>query len=277
MRQPAFRRGGDYVTGEVMTLSGTLSGALLFGAVASAAGGIRILQRFYDQPPVVDPVAGTETWTVEEIEALRQGSEEIGVRLRRQVGIVATVGPGPDGVLTTPEGGVECVWWRMERIRHYTELDDGKQYHRTERVGHNWSRSTFTLTDETGTLIVRPADADVIGAPEVYSHPEEFEPDGSALATLMGRGTTTTDLVYVEHALPVGSTIFVHGEAHSFDERFVTIVKPLDGGPLILSTQPEHLIRSEAKEKLMTAELTRWKGYGLFVLAALMFFLIFVI
>jgi hypothetical protein len=250
---------------------------MLVAAVASAAGGIRVLQRFHDQPRVVDPVAGTETWTVEEIEALRQGSEEIGVGLRRQVGIVAAVGPGPDGVLTTPEGGVECVWWQVERIRHYTEWVNGEPHDRTERIGHNWSRSTFTLTDETGTLVVRPGDADVLSAPEVYSRQEEFEQDGSVLGPLVGHGSRTTAVVYVEHALPVGATIYVHGEAHDLNERFVTIGKPLDGGPFILSTQPEHLIRSAARNVLVAAERTRVKGYGLLVLAALVLLLFFVI
>ncbi len=260
-----------------MALSGALSGAMLLAAVASAAGGIQVLQRFYDQPRVIDPLAGTETWTVEEIEALRQGGEEVGVGLRRQVGIVAKVGPGPDGVLTTPEGGVECVWWQMERIRHYTEWVNGERHERTERIGHNFSRSTFTLTDETGTLVVRPAGADVLCAPEVYSRPEEFDPDGSVLGPLLGHGSRTTDVVYVEHALPVGSTIFVHGEAHDLHERFVTIGAPLDGGPFILSTEPEHLIRRAARNELMAAERTRVKGYGLLVLAALILFLFFVI
>jgi hypothetical protein len=97
-------------------------------------------------------VAGTETWTVEEIEALRHGSEEVGIGLRRQVSIVATVGPGPDGVLTTPEGRTACVWWRSERIRYFVGNVDGERVDQTERVGHNWSRSTFTLSDATGTL-----------------------------------------------------------------------------------------------------------------------------
>ena len=212
-------------------------------------------------------MAGTETWTVEEIEALRQGSEEVGTGLRRQVSIVATVGPGPDGVLTTPEGRITCVWWRTERIRYYVERVDGRQVDQTERVSHNWSRSTFTLSDDTGTLVVRPADADVIGAPQVYSRPEEIEPEG-VLSTLLGR-ESTTDLVYVEHALPVGSTIYVHGEAHNLDEHFVTIGKPLDDGPFILSTKPEHLLRADAENRWTTAEMTRWKAYGLFALAAL--------
>jgi Cdc6-like AAA superfamily ATPase len=64
------------------------------------------------------------------------------------------------------EGGIKCVWWRTERIRYYV-------------------------------LVVRPADADVIGAPKVYSRPEDIEPEGM-LSTLLGR-ESTTDLVYVEH------------------------------------------------------------------------------
>ena len=245
-----------------------MSGLLLMVAIGSAVGGFYFLKRYHERPAVADPVAGTETWTVEEIEALRQGSEEVGTRLRRQVGIVAVVGPGPDGVLTTPEGGVECVWWRMDRTRHYVEWSNGRQYPATERIGQNWSRAAFTLSDETGTLVVRPDDAEVVGAPEVFSRSEEFEPDGSALDPLLGR-QATTDVVYVEHALKVGAKIFVHGEARDWDKEFVTISKPLDGGPLILSTRHERIVRSEAEEQRTMDEMTRWKGYGLIALAVL--------
>jgi hypothetical protein len=43
---------------------------MLLGAVLSAASGVWVLERLHGEPPVVDPVPGTETWTVEEIEAL---------------------------------------------------------------------------------------------------------------------------------------------------------------------------------------------------------------
>lgn len=251
-----------------------MSGLLLMVAIVSAAGGVHFLRQFYERPAVADPVAGTETWTVEEIEALREGSAEVGTRLRRQVGIVAVVSPGPDGALTTPEGGVECVWWRMERTRHYVQWADGRRYEESERIGQNWSRSAFTLSDETGTLLVRPADAEVIGAPEVFSRSEEFEPDGSALDPLLGR-QATTDVVYTEHALKVGETIFVHGEARDWDKEFVTISKPVDGGPFILSTRQERIVRGDAEQQRTIDEMTRWKGYGLLALAALLFVLFY--
>lgn len=254
-------------------MSGALTGAMLLGAVLSAASGVWVLERLHGEPPVVDPVPGTETWTVEEIEALRQGSEEIGIGLRRQVGIVAAVGPGRDGLLTAPDSGVECVWWRSEKIRHYTEWIEGERHDRTERIGHDWSRSAFTLTDETGTLLVRAADVEIIGAPKVHSRREHVEPHGPA----PGHESVTTGLVYTERALPVDTTIFVHGEAHDADEHFVTIGKPLDGGPFILSRQPEYLLRSRARNKLIAADKTRLKGYVLLVLAPLLLALAFMI
>lgn len=250
---------------------------MLLGAVLSAASGVRVLERLRGEPSVVDPVPGTETWTVEEIEALRQGSEEIGIGLRRQVGIVAAVGPGPDGVLTAPDSGVECVWWRSETIRHYAEWIDGERFDRTQRVGHDWSRGTFALTDETGTLLVRAADVEVIGAARVHSRREDLVPRDSALNEPVGNETVTTGMVYTEYALPAGTTIFVHGEAHDADEHLVTIGKPLDGGPFILSRQPEHLLRSKARKKLIATDKTRLKGYGLLVLAPLLLVLAFVI
>jgi hypothetical protein len=246
---------------------------MLLGAVLSAASGGWVLERLSGEAPVVDPVPGTETWTVEEIEALRQGSAEIGIGLRRQVGIVAVAGPGRDGLLTAPDSGVECVWWRSEKIRHYTEWIEGERQDRTERVGHDWSRSAFTLTDETGTLLVRAADVEVIGASKVHSRRERFEPDKPA----PGQESVTTGLVYTEYVLPAGTTIFVHGEAHDADEQFVTIGKPLDGGPFILSRQPEYLLRSKARKKLIAADKTRLKGYLLLILAPLLLVLAFMI
>lgn len=247
-----------------------LTALLLLAAGGSAIGGYRLLKEFHERPPVVDPVPGTETWTVEEIEALRQGGEEIGVGLRRQVGIVATAAPGPDGPLMSPEGGVPCVWWRWERIRYYVTTVDGKRVEGSERVGLNWSRASFTLSDETGTLIVRPADADVVGAKKVYTRPEEFEPDGPVLGGVLG-GETTTGLVYVERALPVGATVFVHGEAHDLDEHLVTIAKPLGDGPFIISTREERSLRGAARKQRLSAEAKRTWGYLLLVLAAVFF------
>jgi hypothetical protein len=253
-----------------------LSVLLLAATFGSAFFGFQLLKEFHARPPVVDPVPGTETWTVEEIEALRHGAEEIGVGLRRQVGIVATAGAGADGPLTTPDGGVECVWWRWERIRYYVKWVDGKEIEGTERIGHNWSRSAFTLSDETGTVVVRPADADVIGAEEVYSRPEEVEPDGSALGALLGR-ETTTDVVYRERALRAGATVFVHGEAHDLDEQFVTIAKPLDDKPFIISTEEERLLRGVAGKQRSAAEAKRMWGYGLLALAPVLFVLFYLV
>ena len=243
-----------------------LRALLLLAAGGAAISGYRLLKEFHERPSVVGPVPGTETWTVEEIEALRQGGEEIGVGLRRQVGIVATAGPGPDGPLISPEGGVPCVWWRWERIRYYVESVDGKRVEGSERVGLNWSRSSFTLTDETGTLVVRPADADVIGAKKAYTRPEEFEPDGSIFG-----GQTTTELVYVERALPIGATVFVHGEAHDLDERFITIAKPLNDGPFIISTKEEWRLRGAAEKQRLSAAAKRTWGYVLIFLAVVFF------
>jgi len=246
---------------------------MLLGAAFSAGSGMWVLERLQDEPPVVDPVPGTETWTVEEIEALREGSEEIGIGLRRQVGIVAAVGPGRDGLLTAPGSGVECVWWRSEKIRYYKEWVDGEWRDRTERIGHDWSRSAFTLTDETGTLLVRATDVEVIGAPTVRSRREGFEPESPR----PGQESVTTKLVHTEYALPAGTTIFVHGEAHDADEHFVTIGKPLDGGPFILSMQPEYLLRNRARKTLIAADKTRLMGYVLLVLAPLLLVLAFMI
>jgi E3 ubiquitin ligase len=257
-------------------LSGAWTGALLLMATACAASGVRVLEQLRAEPPVVDPVAGTETWTVEEIEALREGSAEIGIGFRRQVGIVAAAGPGPDGVLTAPESGVECVWWRSEKIRRYTEWIDGERHDQTVRVGLDWSRSTFTLTDDTGTLLVRAADNHVDGAPLVHSQRKEYAPDDSALRG-MHDGSVSSEIIHVEHALLAGTELFVHGEAHDADEHLVTIGKPLDGGPFILSRQPEHVLRSKAKKKLLATEKERWQGYGLLALAAVFLLLIFVV
>lgn len=253
-----------------------LSVLLLMAAIGSAAGGYQLLKEFHARPPVVDPVPGTETWTVEEIEALRQGGEEIGVGLRRQVGIVATAGPGADGPLTTPDGGVECVWWRWERTRYFVKVVDGKRIEGSERIGHNWSRSAFTLTDETGKLVVRPADADVVGAEVVHSRREEVEPDESALGAMLGRETTTS-VVYRERALLAGATVFVHGEAHDLDEHFVTIAKPVNDGPFIISTEEERLLRGAAGAQRSAAETKRMVGYGLLALAPVLFVLMYLV
>lgn len=69
----------------------------------------------------------------------------------------------------------------------------------------------------------------------------------------------------------------MHGEVHDADEHFVTIGKPFDGGPFILSRQPEYMLRSGARKKLIAADKFRLKGYVLLVLAPLLLVLAFMI
>ncbi|TDP96345.1 GIDE domain-containing protein [Labedaea rhizosphaerae] len=253
---------------------------LLLAAIVSAVVGAWSLKQYYAGPPLaVGPVAGTETWTVEEVDALRLGSVEVSGpgEFRRLVSVVATARPGPGGPLRTREDGVECVWWRSETTRHHVELVDGERVARSERVGHNWSREPFTLADPTGTITVWPDGAEVTGAKAVHRVDEQVTPEAaeSVWSKLTDKDTTTA-VVTVEYAVRAGERVFVHGEAHDRLDG-LTIAKSPSGAPFHISTKPEHVLRERAEKADRAVASLRLRGYGLIGLAVVFMILFYVV
>lgn len=243
---------------------------LLLAAVISAVLGSMALKRYYAAPPSKGPIAGTETWTVEEVDALRQGSVEISGpgKFRRQVSVVATVRPGPDGPLTTREGKVECVLWYTETTRHYNERIDRNTVARSEQAGRNWSRKPFILEDATGKITVWPDRAEVVGVKAVHREVERCTPEGpeSMLSELTDRDTTTA-MATVEYALRAGTRVLVHGEARDLADGELLIANSGNGAPFIISTKKERALRERAAATERTTGLLWLRGYGLIALA----------
>lgn len=253
---------------------------LLLAAIACAVAGYWSLKDYYaTPPPSAGPVAGTETWTVEEVDALRQGSVEISGpgTFRRLVSVVATAKPGPGGLLKTREGGVECVWWRTETIRHFVEIVEGDRIARSERVGQNCSREPFTIADRTGTITVWPDGAEISGAKTVHRVDEKFTPEAaeSAWSRLMERDTTTS-VITVVYALRAGTRLLVHGEAHDKVEG-LTISKSARGAPFLISTKQERVLRERAEKATRAVAWMRMRGYGLIALAVVCMVLFYVV
>jgi hypothetical protein len=248
----------------------TIGTLLLFAAFGCAIFGWTKLRESQDAAPSAEPVAGTETWSVEEVEALRQGSVEVSGdgRLRRRVGVVGTAGAGPGGPLTTSRGQVECVWWRMEAVEHYYTVVDGDRVPGRRVVSQNWSRDPFVLADETGTLTVHPDGAEVSGAVEVFSKTERVDDEPGSLLDRLVEREVTTAIVTTERALRVGERVFVHSEAHDLRAGTVEIGKPLDGGPFLISTKPEWTVRETARRGNDAVQATRLQAYGLLALGA---------
>lgn len=253
---------------------------LLLAAIVCAVVGSLALKRYYATPPPgAGPVAGTETWTVEEVDALRQGSVEINGpgEFRRLVSVVATARPGPGGPLETRDGGIECVWWRTETTRHYVELVDGERVARSEQVGHNWSREPFTLADATGTITVWPDGAEVTGAKAVHRATEKFTPQAAeSVWSELADKDTTTAVVTVEYALREGDRVLVHGEAHDRLDG-LAIGRSARDAPFLISTKPEHVLRTRAEKATRAVESLRLRGYGLIGLAVAFMVLFYVV
>jgi E3 ubiquitin ligase len=243
---------------------------LLLAAVISAVLGSMALKRYYAMPPTKGPVAGTETWTVEEVDALRQGSVEISGpgKFRRQVSVVATARPGPDGPLTTREGKVECVFWYTETTRHYNERVDGNTVARTELAGRSWSRKPFVLEDATGKLTVWPDRAEVIGAKVVHREVERVTPEGpeSMWSELTDRDATTA-MVTAEYVVRAGTRVLVHGEARDLSDGELLIADSESGAPFIISTKQERALRERAAATERATGSLWLRGYGLIALA----------
>ncbi|WP_156756970.1 GIDE domain-containing protein [Actinokineospora pegani] len=243
----------------------TIETLLLLVAVGCGIFGWTKLRESHGSDPSAEPVAGTETWTVEEVEALRQGSVEVAGegRFRRRVGVAGAVEAGADGPLTTSRGRVECVWWRVETVERYYTVVNGERVPGSRVVGQNWSRAPFTLVDGTGVLTVRPDGAEVSGAEEVFSDTERVDDEPESLLDRLVDREVTTALVTTEHALRAGERVFVHSEAHDLRAGTVEIGRPLDGGPFLISTKPEWAVRETARSRNKAVQAQQWQGYAL--------------
>jgi hypothetical protein len=167
-------------------------------------------------------LARTETSTVRQLEELRDTTaQRVGPgRLRMMCEVEGTLQAGPGGLLRSPIGGVECVWYCDLTVQtsRYREKYRGvwKETVGTEIGSTAISQEPFRLDDGTGQILIAPLPETgwvtelkpgPIGMPDAVERVVEREESGEAADGGLG-------LIKVrsyEWVLQPGQQVFVHG------------------------------------------------------------------
>jgi E3 Ubiquitin ligase len=199
-------------------------------------------------------LASTETLTVRDIEALSAATEQAAGPglLRTMCEVQGTVREGPDGPLSSPLAGVECVWYANVVLRK-TRAQDGTSV-RISLGLDSTSTSTqpFYVEDETGRILLlafTESGTTAIGKPRIHGMPdavdqvmERTEPGDAA-----NGGTGTVESRYYEWVLRPGRQVFALGEVTDSSGELV-LGPPRDGGPYLLSRQPQDVVMEDQRK-----------------------------
>lgn len=196
-------------------------------------------------------LTATETLTCGDVDALAKGvAGEVGAgSFSQRCEVVGTAEPGPAGVIKAPESGADAVWHRTTVTRHFRERQrvqrDGKTVDewvsRSETVSDLTSEAPFAVRDDSGTVLVAPAGADV-DAPERVVDRSERQADASSAAGAVLDALLDTDdrrdqrLEHEEWIIRPGARLYVHGEVsdHSGQLTFAE-----GEGRFLISTRSE--------------------------------------
>lgn len=171
---------------------------------------------------------------------------------------------GCDHSLTSELTETACVYYRMKVDWEFEEIfyeeEGGKRIeHKREReetLAENKESVPFWIEDETGRINIDPEGAELI-AEETLSRTEDDEglPDEEVR---MGRFAMEApwktndeeqrpkEYRFEEEAIPIGSEVYVLGEAVDSD-GVLRVQKPLRGGKFIISTRREESLLREGK------------------------------
>jgi hypothetical protein len=171
-------------------------------------------------------LARTETSTVRQLEELRDTTaQRVGPgRLRMMCEVEGTLRAGPDGLLRSPLGDVECVWYcnLVVRTARYDKgtvrwfSSGGRVEVQTGISSTAISQEPFRLDDGTGQILIAPLPETgwvtelkpgPIGMPDAVERVVEREEPGEAANG--GFGTIKTRSY--EWVLRPGQKVFVHG------------------------------------------------------------------
>jgi len=158
--------------------------------------------------------------------------------------------------------GTECVWYRSTVTREYeetyTERDsDGKTRTGTRRGSENVStnerRTMFMVRDETGAVEIDPEGAPVEGVKvlskfEQGNHGPSISIGGFKLSLgAIGGGRRTIGYRLEESALPIGTRVYVLGEARDDGGRLRVAKPAAKGGRFIITVKSEEQLLKSAK------------------------------
>ncbi len=153
---------------------------------------------------------------------------------------------GPAGPLTAPASNRQCVWYRLvisERVRETRRDSDGKRTTReTERViSEERSPDAIVLVDDTGSVLVEPADAKIDRATETIDRLDDPPAAGTPSISIgkftvnLGSGDGVVGIRRREEIIAVDEELYVLGGAFARGGEGV-IRKPREG-MFVLSTR----------------------------------------
>jgi hypothetical protein len=218
-------------------------GAILFGVIV-IAGGVGLLLARKSQMNKRLELRFAQTSTAQKI---RENCESIAKDLGKgnYIATVELKGVAQcDSPLTAEHSKTPCVWYEVTTTREYEEKvqqkGSGSATRRgSETVVSRQDATRFSLSDETGTILVDPEGAKIV--PKVSF--DEFKPEYGLFG---GGGRKTVGDRYKEKIVPVGQPLYVLGEASDLD-GVLAVRKPTTDGRFIVSVKSEEeLVRGYA-------------------------------
>jgi hypothetical protein len=217
-------------------------------------------------------VTATETLGCGELSTLSTSvaGEVGGGSFRQRCEVVGKAEPGEPGVLKSPESGADAVWHRSVVTHKYWEMEDRRENDRTRRVrvekeetvSDIRSDTPFLVRDDSGTVIVSPAGADVDEPERVVDRFERREGDVAESVTdavlgaflRVGNETGTIGFKHEEWIIRPGARLYVHGEATDATGQ-ISFAKPGDDGDFIISSRTEADIVGDAERNAKIAAI----------------------
>lgn len=237
--------------------------------VALILGAVGLVMNYFSQKRKLEQMEATETSTVEFLESLRKSMAE-GVGAGSLNYVTEVKGKIVcDEPIVSELAGVECVFYSMTVTREYEEAyyerDQQGRTHRRIRTGYdpvasNQRSTPFYVQDATGRIRIRPDGAEFVGE-EVHSRFESAEQHGGGFLQIgrmrielprsySGGDRRTIGYHFEEEAVPVGSEVYVLGEATD-REGELCIVRPMDKDKkLIVSTRSEEELARQGQSSM---------------------------
>lgn len=240
-------------------------GGILFGVVVIAGGVGLLLARKSQQRKRLE-LRFTETATAQKV---RENCESIAKDLGKG-NYVATVElkgvTQCDSPLTAEHSKTPCVWYHVTTTREYEERVHNKGSGSTtqrgsETVSSRKDATRFSLSDETGTILVDPEGAEIVSKVSF----DEFKPEYGSFG---GGGRKTVGYRYKEQIVPVGQTLYVFGEASDSD-GVLAVRKPTTDGRFIVSVKSEEEL---VQEYAGSAKFLYGAGIAALVLGSILIF-----
>lgn len=228
-------------------------------------------------------VTATETLSCGDLASLSQGvAGEVGSgSFRQRCEVVGSAEPGEAGLLRAPDSGAEVVWFRTVVTHRYWEMEERREGERTrrvrvektEQVSDLQSDTPFVVRDDSGTVLVSPAGADIDEPERVVDRFEQHAASDTSVADAVlgavlrvGSETGTIGFQHEEWAIRPGTRLYVHGEASDVTGS-VSFAKPGDGHDFIVSTRSEADVVADtqrnAKIAVAVAVVAALAGLGL--------------